>query len=254
MQMTEKDKKLLVILAVIVVLFVFIRFIFVPLGAKNADLEDKIATAELEKEKMDLQLQTLPLLKMQRIDLEEQFKGAAEDYYDILQLQEIDKLVTDIVLSCGLEPLAMEMKREAEALEIEPYVNSEMAGIMAAAPAPETESQTENANAMDMMMEAGPQAELPTPQGVVKTADSFRTATAKLTVKGTKRQTEELIDKLANDYPAIRVTSFEKKSEEKLDEETNKVIKSGEYTLKVELTIYMCDQMEMEAQKGESDE
>lgn len=140
--MTERDKKLLGFLAVVVVLFVFVWLLILPQAERYFDLDTELAMAEQSQYEMDLKMVSLQGEQKRNEELKEKRAEAAMQYYPMLDTQEIDAEVTSFLLEHGLmvENLAI---AAAELSDLEPYAASGMAAAQRAHEAG-TETQTEN--------------------------------------------------------------------------------------------------------------
>ena len=109
--LTQRDKKLLGFLAIVIVLFVFIRLLIMPQMEQYFDLDTEIELAELEKHEMNLKIVSVEGTKKRNEELKEELLDASEAYYPMLSSQEIDREITGIFLKFGgnIENLSITM-------------------------------------------------------------------------------------------------------------------------------------------------
>lgn len=223
MKVTERDKKLLLMLAYFVIIVGFGAFVFRPLLRYYMDIGDRVTLLTERKEEMDRRLEEGRGLEERRNELSDLFEISTQDIYPMLGSEEVDREITGIVLSCGMQALNLNIAMPEEGMQavMYPYAEgqtdpseSEMAGDFSAEP--DGEAQTEGA--------AGGQGHIYAP-------------VVTLTAAGSGAQVESLIDKLMKDYPGIRLRSYVRRqhTENPEGEET------AQEFLSLELELYMCD-------------
>ena len=100
--LTQRDKKLLGFLAIVIVLFVFIRLLIMPQMERYFDLDTEIELAELEKHEMNLKMVSVEGTRKRNEELKEELQVASEPYYSMQTSQEIDREITGIFLQYGV--------------------------------------------------------------------------------------------------------------------------------------------------------
>lgn len=179
--LTNRDKKLLGFLAVIIVLFVFVRILILPQTEKYFALDNSILLAEQDKYEMDLKMVSLPGTQKMNEELHKQLEEAAALYYPLMSSQEIDREVTGFLLKYGLVIENLVITMPSAPSDLEPYAASKMA---AAQQEEETEQSAE----------------------IVQNQIYAAEVIAKCV--GTEAQMTELIDFLVNENPSISVTGY----------------------------------------------
>lgn len=222
MKLTERDKKLLLMLAYFVVIVGFGAFVFRPLINYYMDMGDKIVLLEAQKEEMDARIAEAHGLEQRRNELADLFRVSTQDFYPMLQSEEVDKEITGIVLSCGMQALNLNivMPKEGITPTLYPYAEEEtkvaLPGDVAESVFPDT---------------AGAEA------GETAGQTYIYAPVVTLTASGSEAQAGELIDKLTRDYPAIRLRSYSRQAQNGGAEENGVRME----LVSLELELYMCD-------------
>lgn len=233
---TQRDKKLLSYLIAFVVLIGFAFLVFKPLWDGNKQLEGEI---ELAKTQADYELsQETVAATMQKTAAETQvqLQSSLERYYPMLQSQEIESILTQLMLYYGdqIQSLTIAMPQKAADLEWYQYADATQAST-GEVPAEEIEQST------------------------------FAVYAARVSclIEGDRNNLQELVDTIAFKCPAMSITSLEwtyddvaapveAESEEvaEADEENEAEVEPQskpatitvhEDKLSLNLEIYMCD-------------
>lgn len=221
MKLTERDKKLLLMMAYLVVIIGFGAFVFKPLINYYMDMGDEIVLLEAQKEEMDARIAEEPGLERRRNELADLYRISTQDYYPMLESEEVDKEVTGIVLSCGMQALNLNivMPQQGVAVTMYPYA--------------ETEAGTLSPDTADTEEAAGTQSFVYAPL-------------VTLTASGSKAQVENLIDTMTRDYPAIRLRNYSRQRQTSGWEEESF---TGMESVSLELELYMCDRSVIEREE-----
>lgn len=141
-----------------------------------------------------------------------------------MKSQEIDKLLTGIALSWGLESRQLVIQMPEGEMILDPFYASQAAleEMLSQAIGQDGEEQTDT---------------------VRKTSTSFYgiyAAQAMLTVKGERSVLEQMADEISEDYPAIRITgAVWGKENSSLRNEAGEYVSSLNDTLQLQMEIYM---------------
>lgn len=221
MKLTERDKKLLLMMAYLVVIIGFGAFVFKPLINYYMDMGDEIVLLEAQKEEMDARIAEEPGLERRRNELADLYRISTQDYYPMLESEEVDKEVTGIVLSCGMQALNLNivMPQQGVAVTMYPYA--------------ETEAVTLSPDTADTEEAAGTQSFVYAPL-------------VTLTASGSKAQVDNLIDTMTRDYPAIRLRNYSRQRQTSGWEEESF---TGMESVSLELELYMCDRSVIEREE-----
>lgn len=168
-KMSERDIGLLIFLGVFVVMAAFARFLLMPALETRSTLTSEIDMLEAEKQEYDLLMLEYDTNKASLDQLRAEKAAAAENLYPYMQSQEVDRLITNIVLRMGLDAKDLTMQHATEPSVVQPY----------------------------------------TPSGVVASeSPQLYVSNVQLRVIGTEALVWQLIDLFTNDSPSIRVASF----------------------------------------------
>ena len=238
MKLTERDKKLLLMLAYFVIIVGFGAFVFRPLIAYYTDLGDRVILLEEQKEEMDARLAEAEGLEQRRNELADLFRISTQDLYPMLGSEEVDKEITGIVLSCGMQAMSLNiaMPEESTGLQMYPYAETGQELVLPGdAAAAETETAT--------VTETGELTEQTETTEDEAAGQSYIYApVVRLTAAGSSAQADELIDRLTRDYPAIRLRSYSRQLQSADYMEGG----TGLEFLTLELELYMCDRSVLE--------
>lgn len=243
MKLTERDKNLLLILAYFVIIVGFGAFAFRPLINYYMDIGDRLVLLESQKQEMDARIAEANGLNQRRNELADLFRVSTQDFYPMLGSEEVDKEITGIVLSCGMQAVSLNIAMPEAGMEFQMYPYAEKAG--------KVELPGDMAGEADIMTDItediGPGGEGMADQAgdgeEEESAQSYVYApVVTLTASGSRTQAEELIDRLMRDYPAIRLRSYSRRVQNEGIQE------AGTETefLALELELYMCDKSILE--------
>ena len=127
MAMTERDKKLIVMLAIIVIVVSIgywgIRPAIQALIAANEDIAEQEEIRELN----DLKIAQIPILQARTEQYEAEVDKLKEDYLPYMNSDEIDKMFTGMVLERGLFAYDLDIALENVPASLNPYAFSKMA-------------------------------------------------------------------------------------------------------------------------------
>ena len=121
-EITDRDKKLLLFLAIFVIVVVFGFFIIRPLAETDAALKEELAVQEELQIRTQQKLMLLPSMQANVEKTEEELAAAAEDFYPVMKSQEIDKLLTGIALSWGLESRQLVIQMPEGEMILDPFM------------------------------------------------------------------------------------------------------------------------------------
>lgn len=125
--MTERDKKLIVMLAIIVIVVSIGYWGIRPaLKAYFTAKEDIIEQEEL-KELNDMKIAQIPLLQARTEQYDAEVEELKKEYLPYMNSDEIDKMFTGMVLERGLFSYDLDIKLNEEPTSLDPYSFSKMA-------------------------------------------------------------------------------------------------------------------------------
>lgn len=229
MKLTERDKKLLLMLAYFVIIVGFGAFVFRPLIRYYMDMGDRLVLLEAQKEEMDARIAQSQGLERRRNELADLFRVSIQEFYPMLGSEEVDKEITGIVLQSGMQAMSLNIAMPEEGIEVQwyPYAEKEQGLEL-----PGDVTVTESTEGSD-----GENTEVGADESGEALQGSVYAPVVTVTASGSKAQADALIDRLAENYPAIRVRRYTRQTQRNEWEEGGAEFEM----LTLELELYMCD-------------
>ncbi len=125
--LTERDKKLLLGLAYVVIAFVFIWCLIRPLCKKIIEVHEDILVASSLRSANETKSIGLASARTSAAKFTEDYSKSIEQYYDYMDSSEIDKLVTSYILEKGLTAKELTIEMPTGYVEETPYAYSDIA-------------------------------------------------------------------------------------------------------------------------------
>ena len=94
LEVTERDKKLIVVCSAVVVFVLLVFFALMPLINKGKKLSDDIVAGQLAKQEKEVKVNGYPGLLGRQNEVFEQYSILGSTYYPIMGSQDIDRLMT----------------------------------------------------------------------------------------------------------------------------------------------------------------
>lgn len=239
MKFTERDKKLIVFLALFLLIVGIGYFVVRPLYERVGQLQAQADELELQVEQTQNYLVRLPQLRKVNEELQGRRQDELQIFYPYMESQELDKMITGLTLHESLGAKNLTITIPDEPYVITPYFLS--------VPQPDEEEQlSESEQAYEDEKADNTQtdeAQTPDAQPGTDGAEQvLYVATLAVDATGTHEQLQAYIDLLSDDgeYPAIQVNSYTWNRENTVgtDELGAFMMQSGE-ALHIELSVYM---------------
>lgn len=245
-EMTEKDKKLLIFLAVFVIVVCIGYWGIVPCVKSILSTNEAIVEAKTERDDIDMKLAELPIIQVDNIDLENDIAKAREPYFPIMTSSEIDRYFTEMGLKYNLNRYDLMIDMPEDMAELEAYQYSEQ--VESSSEEEESDehyggvSKAETEQIEKVEAEAGEDA---TEEEAVEAEPEtgIYSATVSMRLGGKQGDLEKLVDDLSNSKQKIRVCSYSYDMERNVDvseEATYEIVNSSILNITVE--IYMCEE------------
>lgn len=180
MAVTQRDKKLLGLLAAFFVFAVFFILVFSPLAEKDSKLEKELAKMQEENEEYGSKASGAQEMAVKEQSVQGTLSGVLARYYPMLESQDAERMITTLMINHGLEVQEMSVSMPDSADRIKWYQYSEKAKEQAAASA-DTESQE-----TELLLYA---------------------ARVTCVAEGEKQDLWALVDEVSASYPAISIVS-----------------------------------------------
>ena len=211
LKVTERDKKILLVLAVFLIVLGLIAGVLMPLMENTQKLGEEIAEAEVEKQEKDMKVAALPGMRSRMEKAEEELSAMQERYYPVMKSVEIDRMMTNTAVNCGIQVLDMDIKM------------------------PDFTSYTTLLNYGDIVYGVEQENSENTP------FDGMYTASLTMNMTGSRENLQSMLDVTVSQEPRQRVTDFSWQKNQKEG--------SSEYTLSMSVDIYMYQDVEMYVQE-----
>lgn len=245
LNMTEKDKKLLLILTVIVIIVGFTFLGIRPLVMNYMETKQELETAQKEQEINQTKEMMFSNLQEFNESLKTKTAEATADYYPILKSNEIDRLLTGLAVHNGLQAMNLDITMPEEELTLEPYGSSEDGTTDGTAEGTTTEepSMTESTYNVGGTT-AAPQTDEESTAETQQTetpSTGIYAATAVMTIQGNRDAMSSMLNELTRNYPSIRITGYSWDSDTSATSSGDNAMSVTTYDiLNLNLEIYMC--------------
>ena len=97
-ELTERDKKLLTFMGVFVIVALIGYYLVLPQLKKANEYQDQIDEQEIIKSVNETKIMQLPVVEVNNEELEKLIIGAKDNYYPMMDSEQIDRLVTNTVI------------------------------------------------------------------------------------------------------------------------------------------------------------
>ncbi|MBQ8923957.1 MAG: hypothetical protein IJ053_04095 [Lachnospiraceae bacterium] len=244
-EMTERDKKLLVFLSIFVIVVCIGYWGIYPVVKDIGEINTKIQEEEDLKDLNEFKVSQLPLIEGETADMEEKIAEVKETYYDIMDSSEVDKYFTNMVLDFGLYSYDLSISMPNDTTDLEPYQYSRKALGM-----PDEEYYGEDTSSEDLLSLDDDEEDS---EDLFEDEDNYSTTgiyTVGITMKlgGTETDLIEFIDYLSGIDKKLRVVNYSWSEERSIQYGSDSEDELGDFeivtnkTLTISLEIYMCEE------------
>ena len=231
LELKKGDIVLLKILACVLIIFFSFRFLILPGIEKHQTLE--LEREELEAQQLDMQqtIDSAPFIKEKIVKQKAQLKETSEGYYDLMENQEMDELITGLILKHDLFPVYLNIAEPVPGIPLSYYLASVEASNTRTLSAyeelegeTETEAETtEDGESVETEAETTEDGESVETEAAAPFLQYTNTTSVTVTVQGDEEDIQELLDDIAKNYPGIQARSFEMSSSTYVDEKLRDV-------------------------------
>ncbi|MCM1126297.1 MAG: type II secretion system protein M [Lachnospiraceae bacterium] len=182
MVITERDKKLLGILAAFLIALMFFLLVFKPLAAKNKQIKSELRVTTEQEADFDNKASSAQDMALKEEQTKEQLRNVLARYYPMQQSQGAERMVTTLMLNHNMSIQSLSVTMPETSTVVKWYQYSE----------------------------AGREAEI-TPKGSDETEVLLPLYTARVTcvIEGSDQDLWQLVDDISEHYPAISISSAE---------------------------------------------
>ena len=211
LKVTERDKKILIVLGIVLVILGLTVGILMPLAEDTQELSEKITEAEIEKQEKEMKVVSLPGIRTREEQSQKDLAAMQDKYYPVMKSVEIDRMMTNTAVNCGIQVTNMDIKMpDFTAYTMLPNYSDLVYG---------TEQENSENTAFDGMY----------------------TASLTMNMTGSRENLQAMLDVTVSQNPRQRVTDFSWQKNQKEG--------SSEYTLSMSVEIYMYEDVETYVQK-----
>lgn len=242
-EMTERDKKLLTFMGVFVIVVIIGYYFTLPQLKKASEYQDDIEEQETIQAVNQSKIMQLGVVEVNNEELEKLIEGAKDNYYPMMDSEQIDRLVTNTVIEkYGLTSYDLFIGEKTLA-SLSPYIYSEKAltgksdaqerALNAAAPVISDDGMILFSDAMDEDSSSSGYSNVET-TGIYMVAITMRLA-------GDKDKITRLLDDLALSEKKLRLVDYSVDTEQIIiphEDGTQEIYTTDALNISVEL--YMC--------------
>jgi len=101
---TKREKILLFLAALVLIVYLSVQFVIFPAFARYSDLNANLDRLEDERARVEADIAMLPLLRVENAEAYERFTEILEKYPELIVSEDIDVLMTNLVIRQNLNP------------------------------------------------------------------------------------------------------------------------------------------------------
>lgn len=219
-KLTKRDKMLLYIMAIVLVIFGFIWLLIMPQMNRAAELDLRIAELETQKLPMETAVMGLPGMTAAVETAKENLAATLEDFYPYMENYQVDKTLTNLMIS--------KYNLTVSSLSLSPTPVGEMVAVYGEGVIPDTEPEESEASESSDTESSEPEGTQE--PGEETLTENIPLLTSKVTIAATgdRADLQRFVDDMFLNYPSIRVTDYAITS-----------VQDGPLTLDVSLDFYM---------------
>ncbi len=205
MDLKPGDVRLLKVLGCVLILVLCMQLLIYPGLNKHVELDATLQSKTMQKEEMEETIAAAPAVEEKIAGQEETLNKAKEEYSDLLENQEVDELLTGIVLNHSLFPVSLSIAETEDAVP-DAYFLSAKANTAASDAEEATQSGLDTAAAeLDGTTEEDSSADTAVTQVYTKYVHSTDVS---LTLRGSEEMIRSFLNDIAVDHPELQVRSF----------------------------------------------
>ena len=257
-ELTKRDKKLLILLGIILVVTGFVFLAIKPLAVR---LKETKANLEKEEELREINQKKISLYSdLADYDdaLHKKIEKNVEDFYEMMTPEEIDRMLTDMALGYHLEARNLDIQIPEEEEKLEPYVFSEAAknklendsgyeSISGAAGMYDVEAMMEEKS---MLSEEAKDTQEEETEAIEEDTLTFGIHTAQISMQlaGSEDNLKAMLENLLKKNKSLRLTgySFDRNYNVYAGEYLGSVVRT-ENVLNITMEIYMYEEPKRES-------
>jgi hypothetical protein len=242
LEISEKDKKLLVFLTMFVIIVCIGYWGIYPVIKSIGEIKNNIEDEEYTRDMNELKVAQLPVYEMDNEQLEADIVTAKSNYYKMMTNDEIDKYFTELVMGYGLLSYDLTISNTGKVADLSPYQYSQKAKEeQAAAEAAAITASLEGTDETEDGEDSGDS----TSSILDDVSTSIGIYSVKVTMRlgGEEDKLVKFIDDMSISDQKLRVCSYSWSGERNVEyDEDGDYSVSLDRTLNIVIEIYMCEE------------
>lgn len=214
MELKPGDVVLLKFLACLLIIFFSFRFFVFPGIEKHQDLVQVKEEKQIKKDEMVQTIKDRPANEEKIVKLNQKLAESGKGFYELLENQEVDELVTGLALKQRLKPVYLK-------------IENTMPGIPAAYQTVVKSKDSDDTAGSDSHSGSS----------VLKYVN---TTTVSITLQGSEQQIRAMLDDIARNYPGVQVRSFHMEESTYVDDSLQQVSQNN---CECTMAVYTCGQL-----------
>lgn len=203
---TKREKVLLYLLGIIIILSVGVCLMLKPAAAKHDEVNETLIEKQQEQQEMVLAISTLEATKDKIKETKANINDIRPKFNAILVNEDIDSLITGLIVDCGLKPVSLSISSENQTEDGTQAATDDASGNTSDANSNSSDSSTDSSNSdSETASSASTETEV---DGTSLGYDSIvKTEFVKVRVRGTLSQIVTLVG-TANASKGISIISY----------------------------------------------
>lgn len=214
MELKPGDVVLLKFLACLLIIFFSFRFFVFPGIEKHQDLVQVKEEKQIQKDEMKKTIEDRPVNEEKIVKLNQKLAESGKGFYELLENQEVDELVTGLALKQGLKPVYLKIENTTP-------------GIPAAYQMVVKSKDSDDTTGSDSHSGSS----------ILKYVN---TTTVSITLQGSEQQIRAMLDDIARNYPGVQVRSFHMEESTYVDDSLQQVSQNN---CECTMAVYTCGQL-----------
>lgn len=228
MELKPGDIVLLKLLACVLILFFMARFLIFPGIEKHQDLAQKKDDVTIEQQEMQQTIDSASMMQAKIEKQQAQLKDSTKGYYQLMENQQIDELISGLILKHDLFPVYLN-------------ISEAVPGIPSAYQVQDTNADTSTTTSAEDELDGDSNSDSDTLDSSVFDETTMiqyiNTTTVSVTLQGSEGQIRAFLDDIAKNYPGIQVRSLDMQEQTYVDNQLQTV---GQVNCSCELAVYTC--------------
>lgn len=230
MELKSGDIVLLKVLACVLIIFFAFRFFIFPGFEKHQDLVQARDDKQVKQEEMQNAIDQQPVIEKKIVKQRQILKEDSEGFYELMENQQVDELVTGIALKQNLKPVYLKIEQTTPTMPGVFQASLKNAKV-------DTETAKEKADKELDSVDGNGDSESKADNSALKYVN---TTLVSMTLQGSEQQIRAMLDDIAKNYPGVQVRSFDMSESTYVDDTLQEV---SQNTCQCVLAVYSCGQL-----------